>query len=96
MLAHIALCVVLRMLLRGDAELSSVLFLAPNAWLGFNLGPKLLRAKYFMPRAQVPEEMNEQSLSVRATFLLARTSGGLVPLLLLAFLGYGVYTGVRQ
>jgi len=77
------------LLAKLDVEsLRNELFALPNTWLGARpswLGPRLLRAKFFLPWVPSPPAIRECSSSMRAAFILARVSGIAFPLAISAF-----------
>jgi hypothetical protein len=74
-----------------DSDLAQELFAEGNAWLG----PKpwympqslLLRARYYLLWKALPEEVQDESLAVRAALFVVRLSGLMFPL---AFVGFWV------
>jgi hypothetical protein len=85
---HLVCSLALLAMLRTD-PLATELFALPNAWLGPRpswLDLHLLRARFFLPWVPSPLAMGECPLATRAVFWLARLSGGIFPLAILAFL----------
>lgn len=93
MFAHVALSLALRALVRGNGTLAAELFAIPNEWIGRSWGLRLLRARYYLPWRQAPSEMRQQDLLARITFVLARLTGLVVPVAMLAFLVGAVWLG---
>ena len=95
MLAHIALSMALRGLVRENDMLATKLFAIPNEWTGRSWGLHLLRARYYLLWRSAPREMRQQSPLARITFLLTRLTGLAVPIAMLTFLAGAVWLGTR-
>lgn len=86
--AHIFCSLILLVTLRND-PLATELFALPNAWLGTRpswLTIRLLRAKFLLPWVPTPAAMSECSSTTRAVLYIARGSGAVFPLAMIAFL----------
>ena len=94
--AHLAVSFPLKSQLQGDDDLIRLIFLMPNTRLGNTYGPQLLRSKYFMPRVEHPDDIDDYSFAVRGTFMLARVAGGAFIVSILTFFASAVWVGGHQ
>jgi hypothetical protein len=93
MLSHLFLSMLLRALVGWHSPLAAELFSLPNAPLVPDWGFRLLNAKFFLPWVPSPQSMQSQPTLARISLLLARISGGSVPILLLAFMALSILLG---
>lgn len=84
MLAHVALCFLLRRGLAGNRELESTLMAVPNGRFGSGFDFRLLRLRYSLPWAKVPMEVHSLKPWVRTILTMARVTGIIFPAGILA------------
>ena len=84
MLAHVALCFLLRRGLVGNLELESTLMAGPNGRLGSGFDFRLLRLRYSLLSVKVPTGVQSLKPWVRTILTMTRVTGIMFPVSLLS------------
>ena len=94
-LAHVALCFLLRRSLLERPQVLCEFFAIPNERLIGDLGVRLLRARYYIPWKSMPIDMQSMSRGQLSLLTLARITGVLMPICWLSFLALSFIQATR-
>src|ERR1700692_539397 len=90
LLAPAVLCQLLQRRLRDRSDLLQALFAIPNEAILKHSSYRLLKARYYLSLHMLPEEVHSLDQTSRTILTLAKLTGLLMPVCLLAFLGMSV------